>query len=296
MCKEIQERKAAHGQQGFTLVELSIVLVIIGLIVGGVLVGQDMIKAAELRSTISQIEKYNTAVNTFRDKYRYIPGDINQTHAVNVGLYNRTANVNAGNGDGNGILESCGANPTTAGSGLLGGCETLLFWRDLSDAKMVEGTYQALVTSGSGGTAIAIAAVPNFFPEAKLGRGNRFTVMSAGGVNYYEISAVSAVSNAGAYTLAPAMSPFEAFNIDSKVDDSLPLTGVVRGAYSLTALNAVPATNANIPAGPTTGTAGNTISDCINGDANIATTSDPYHTANEVHAAFPACQLRFRFN
>src|SRR5215475_14851525 len=112
MHKEIQGLKGPHGQQGFTLVELSIVLVIIGLIVGGVLVGQDMIKAAELRSTISQIEKYNTAVNTFRDKYRYIPGDINQTHAVNVGLYNRTANVNAGNGDGNGLLESCGANPT----------------------------------------------------------------------------------------------------------------------------------------------------------------------------------------
>ena len=43
---------------GFTLVELSIVIVIIGLIVGGVLVGQDLIKSAEIRSQISQIEQY----------------------------------------------------------------------------------------------------------------------------------------------------------------------------------------------------------------------------------------------
>jgi prepilin-type N-terminal cleavage/methylation domain-containing protein len=63
-------------QAGFTLIELSIVLVIIGLIVGGVLVGQDLIKAAEIRATISQYEKYNAAMNTFRTKYNGMPGDL----------------------------------------------------------------------------------------------------------------------------------------------------------------------------------------------------------------------------
>src|SRR5665213_3308988 len=60
----------------FTLIELSIVLVIIGLIVGGILVGQDLIKAAEVRAQISQIEKYSSAVNTFRAKFAAIPGDM----------------------------------------------------------------------------------------------------------------------------------------------------------------------------------------------------------------------------
>ncbi len=49
-----------NQQSGFTLIELSIVLVLIGLIVGGVLVGQDLIRAAKLRAQIGQIEKFNS--------------------------------------------------------------------------------------------------------------------------------------------------------------------------------------------------------------------------------------------
>src|ERR1019366_6843373 len=60
---------------GFTLIEMSIVLVIIGLIVGSVLVGRDLIRAAELRSVISEVEKYKTAVMTFKGKYDCLPGD-----------------------------------------------------------------------------------------------------------------------------------------------------------------------------------------------------------------------------
>src|ERR1700746_416796 len=85
---------------GFTLIELSIVLVIIGLIVGGVLVGQDLIRAAEVRATISQIEKYNTAVNTFRGKYNALPGDLNAAAATAFGFSGR--GIPPGAGDGNG--------------------------------------------------------------------------------------------------------------------------------------------------------------------------------------------------
>ncbi|MFO0388554.1 MAG: type II secretion system protein [Alphaproteobacteria bacterium] len=62
-------------QQGFTLIELSIVLVIIGLVTAGVLVGKDLINQAELRSIITDVEKYNTAVNTFKVKYCCLAGD-----------------------------------------------------------------------------------------------------------------------------------------------------------------------------------------------------------------------------
>ena len=67
--------------QGFTLVELSIVLVILGLLVGGVLTGQSLIRAAELRTVSTQYATFSTAVNTFRDKYFTIPGDMTNASA-----------------------------------------------------------------------------------------------------------------------------------------------------------------------------------------------------------------------
>src|SRR3984885_3925644 len=85
-----QRRKIVQQAQAcFTLIELSIVLVIIGLIVGGVLVGQDLIKAAEIRATVSQIEKYNTAANTFQTKYNALPGDVPAAQAASFGMVAR---------------------------------------------------------------------------------------------------------------------------------------------------------------------------------------------------------------
>jgi prepilin-type N-terminal cleavage/methylation domain-containing protein len=74
---------------GFTLIEMAIVIVIIGLLIGGVLVGRDMISAAEVRAQVLQIEKYNTAANVFREKYACLPGDCK--NATNFGFKARGA-------------------------------------------------------------------------------------------------------------------------------------------------------------------------------------------------------------
>jgi prepilin-type N-terminal cleavage/methylation domain-containing protein len=71
-------------QQGFTLLELSITLTIISLIVGGVLVGQELIRNSEVRATLTQIERMETAVNSFRIKYGCLPGDC--TGAAGMGF------------------------------------------------------------------------------------------------------------------------------------------------------------------------------------------------------------------
>lgn len=71
---------------GFTLIELSIVLVIIGLLVGGVLVGRDLIEAGQLRTQIAQIEEYTTATHTFRLKYNCLPGDCRNAEALGLGV------------------------------------------------------------------------------------------------------------------------------------------------------------------------------------------------------------------
>jgi prepilin-type N-terminal cleavage/methylation domain-containing protein len=78
--------RAYNRRDGFTLIELSIVLIVIGLIVGGILVGQNLINAAAIRAQVSQIEKYNTAANTFREKYGYLPGDITPQAVAQFGF------------------------------------------------------------------------------------------------------------------------------------------------------------------------------------------------------------------
>lgn len=93
--------------KAFTLIELSIVLVIIGLIAGGVLVGQDLIRAAKNRKVISEIEDIKLATNTFQLKYACLPGDCKKavdfwgTDPTGCSLPINT-NVEAGTCNGNG--------------------------------------------------------------------------------------------------------------------------------------------------------------------------------------------------
>ena len=61
--------------KGFTLVELSIVLVIIGLLIGGILVGQSLIDAARTQAAVRQLNQYGVAISTFKTKYKQLPGD-----------------------------------------------------------------------------------------------------------------------------------------------------------------------------------------------------------------------------
>lgn len=219
---------------GFTLIELSIVLVIIGLIVGGVLVGQDLIEAAQVRAQISQIEKYNTAVNTFRLKFGYLPGDIPDPPASGFGFAQR--GTGRGEGDGNGVLESQGDSSVWTIWQANG--ETCGLWMDLAQASLIAGAFGSngactLSRSFGGGWKNNPSA---YLPAAKIAQDYVFvwsgggpSPLSSNGINCFGVSAARILN--GWLQGTPGLTVAQAYAIDSKTDDGYPQTGRVTAQY-----------------------------------------------------------------
>lgn len=198
--------KINNKQGGFTLVELAIVLVIIGLIVGGVLTGQELINQAKIRAQINQLNQFDAAVNTFRAKYNGLPGDL--ADGDDFGLV-ATANI----GNGNGIISGL---PTTA----------------TNEAANVFLSLSTGTTAGSGPNLIPGTFAVREIPASRLERGSIAIVTDSAseGVNYYVTTVGGAAGTAGGTLAATgtALSVIEAFSIDQKLDDGLPNVGNVQ--------------------------------------------------------------------
>lgn len=113
-------------KRGFTLVELAIVLVIIGLLIGGILAASSMLETVKINSGIRQLSQYDVAVNNFRNIYKGFPGD-------NVRF--------TPHGDNDGLIDI--ANGVPGGEMCVGGAcqEKYNFWPQLSETKMISETY-----------------------------------------------------------------------------------------------------------------------------------------------------------
>ncbi|MDO8381018.1 type II secretion system protein [Phenylobacterium sp.] len=222
-------------KNGFSLVELSIVLVILGLLTGGVLAGKSLIRASELRAVTTEYNRYVSATYSFRDKYFGLPGDFrdatrfwgrqttNTNCVSNSGVASATTD-GVCDGNGNGLLAQS--------PGLEEPGEMHQFWRQLSAAGLVEGTYTGLAAPASYcptcndwyRTAAGVNVPASKFPK---GGWSAFTynVTSQmfdplGGTHLF-------IGNNGHFSSAGIMPAADAWNIDTKMDDGKPATGKV---------------------------------------------------------------------
>lgn len=241
----------SETETAFTLIEISVVLVIIGLIVGGILAGEGLISAARQRAFITQMQQYNAAVDDFRAKYVGIPGDLLYSKAAAFGLA-ATTSGGPGMGDGNGKIQdpggaNGGSDPTDNSTPTINTPvgEILLFWRQLSDAGMIDGGFGSDLTVATAQGPATITPGKDF-PAAKIGRynyvvvGTDSTPCCGTGLNYFATIGfiVNGISG-GAYGSASywwqrlsGFTPIEAYNIDLKMDDGYPNSGIVNARGS----------------------------------------------------------------
>lgn len=195
--------QAAHG---FTLIELSVVLVVIGLIIGSVLVGASILQNARITATVNALQAIQSAVSTYNQNYNALPGDDAQANV----RFNSSGVSNKGGGDGLIGLTSLGKtfDTSTPGPDGNGGGESALAWQCLRAAGLVKGqASQANPPSNAFGGVIGL----------------QNGAFSSNGISLgTNVICASSIPGAAARV------------IDQRLDDGSALTGNMRGGTSVT--------------------------------------------------------------
>jgi len=196
------------NQRGFTLIELAIVLVIIGLLLGGVLKGQELINSARVKNMASDFRNVQVYIYGYQDRFRAIPGDDAAVRA-HVGAVAVEPPIAA---DGDGVIN--GAWNTAAN-----GDESCIFWQHVRLANLAPGPTAAAGVD---------CANANSTYVPRNAAGGRFGVQSVGAVGNF-ITIVDAAPMTGNYVAcSEGILGALALQLDRMLDDGETSTGSVR--------------------------------------------------------------------
>ena len=222
--KNMKEKfKKNNAEYGFTLIELSIVLVLIGLLIGGVLKGQELIASTRLKMAVSQVDAIKAAFNIFQDKYSAIPGDYSRARDfISADIINQ--------GNGNGIIGTTLVTlplRSALGTDVVGN-EYRAAWEHLHRSALLA----SIANDGNNWDLQSkIPGVSFNFLYATMNNGGA-TVKTA---HWIRLQAGSGIAQRA---LNP-LSGKEAAEIDRKYDDGNKDNGVIRGDTAVAGVNCV---------------------------------------------------------
>jgi prepilin-type N-terminal cleavage/methylation domain-containing protein len=229
-------------ERGFTLIEMSIVLIIIGLIIGGILKGQELIESSRQKNLQAQIDSVRSAFNTFQDRFKAVPGDYNQA-AANIGN-------NAANGNGNGLINAFTNTDLLAElitvngfAATAAGVEGKEFFNHLTATNMIGGTSTvpaATVPTGFSTGGIISPLPASAYPltgltaiygthDGATGATPVGTIITGFWLRLQRAVTTGAVDGAN----SSALSPERAFQFDTKFDDATAAAGRVRTDFQV---------------------------------------------------------------
>ena len=213
-------RCASNAQSGFTLVEISIVMIIIGLLIGGTFGGMKLVEISEVSRTIRDLSAIDSGALTFKDTFGRLPGDI---ASPSTRLPNCTSGPCSRGGDGNRILGVAGL--SALGEALTTSSEKFTMWSQLAAAGLIDGPRnEDDMEFGAGQMASPIGGGYrlNGYLNAIIANGrstNRHTI--------YVTNVPSALIDASQMPNHRFLQCSVLKSIDTKIDDAMPHSGIV---------------------------------------------------------------------
>ena len=199
-------------RKGFTLVELSIVLVIIGLLIGGILVAQSMISTTKIQAFIRQISQFDAAISNFETTYKALPGDNDYFGAV---IGSEVHNDN--------ILTDSSKNFWDNDSTYLSG-EIGRFWSDLSNSGLQNESGSVYPDLSNGGVGVQAGVnVPSSKFDSKGEIVAQYATPVGGNGNFYYVDIFTPDSSGVLYP-SSAYKAKDLLPINVKLDNGDPLT------------------------------------------------------------------------
>jgi hypothetical protein len=250
----IMKKTHSKYSSAFTLIEASIAVTVIAFVLGGILVGRDMLRTAAIRSQISQFNEMVTTIGVFKLKYKHLPGDLPYDLSVK---YNLPGHVPELRTTGNNVIEGYYGIPGYTPTSFSQSGEPVLFWTDLSNSGLMKSPFVTVPDARVGNTFHVPSSTQDFLirdilPKGVMGERDFFYVWSGGHSmqdrgnhldspssdpedgqmsdkkNYMTIARVEGIHSGKDVIIAdPTFSVMTAYSIDSKLDDGAPQHGKI---------------------------------------------------------------------